>query len=170
MKYWIQAARPRTLILGLCGPSFVALYGTQFPDFNWTSWGLFTFTLLALQIVSNFANDLGDGLKGSDNNRQGEERMLSSGKLSISQFKKAHHRHLHSSICHRGWFFVNIRFRLVRANHFIRHRVIGNCRSTNLYIRQKSLWLPRTWRYFCHVIFWLLRRCYPIIFMHGPMG
>lgn len=89
MKYWIQAARPRTLILGLCGPSFVALYSTQFPDFNWTSWGLFTFTLLALQIVSNFANDLGDGLKGSDNNRQGEERMLSSGKLSISQFKKA---------------------------------------------------------------------------------
>jgi 1,4-dihydroxy-2-naphthoate octaprenyltransferase len=89
MKHWIQAARPRTLILGLCGPSFVALYGTQFAHFNWASWGLFTFTLLALQIVSNFANDLGDGLKGSDKNRQGEERMLSSGKLSVAQFKIA---------------------------------------------------------------------------------
>lgn len=89
MKYWIQAARPRTLILGMCGPSFVALYGTQFPDFNWTSWALFTFTLVALQIVSNFANDLGDGLKGSDNNRDGEERMLSSGKLTVAQFKTA---------------------------------------------------------------------------------
>lgn len=87
MKNWIKAARPRTLILGLSGPAFVALYGTRFPEFNWASWALFTFTLLALQIVSNFANDLGDGLKGSDKNREGEERMLSSGKLTSKQFK-----------------------------------------------------------------------------------
>lgn len=89
MTHWINAARPRTLILGLCGPVFVFLYAFNMPTFKLYSWLLFTITLLLLQIVSNFANDLGDGLKGSDKKKLGEQRMFSSGKINTPQFKKA---------------------------------------------------------------------------------
>lgn len=89
MQHWIKAARPRTLILGLCGPAFVYLYAFKTDSFSFYSWLMFTVTLLLLQVVSNFANDLGDGLKGSDSNKSGEQRMFSSGKLNVKQFKTA---------------------------------------------------------------------------------
>jgi 1,4-dihydroxy-2-naphthoate octaprenyltransferase len=46
-------------------------------------------TTLLLQIVSNFANDYGDAKKGADKNRNGEERMVQSGKISKFQMKVA---------------------------------------------------------------------------------
>ena len=39
--------------------------------------------------MSNFANDYGDGIKGSDKNRTGEARMVSSGAISPKQMKIA---------------------------------------------------------------------------------
>ena len=45
-------------------------------------------TTLGLQITSNFANDYGDGVKGTDNrNRIGPERALQSGALSKGELK-----------------------------------------------------------------------------------
>lgn len=47
-------------------------------------------TTILFQIVSNLANDLGDGLKGTDNeNRVGPERMVQSGAISPKQMKFA---------------------------------------------------------------------------------
>ena len=47
-------------------------------------------TTLSLQILSNLANDYGDGVKGTDNeNRIGPERALQSGKISPNQMKNA---------------------------------------------------------------------------------
>jgi 1,4-dihydroxy-2-naphthoate octaprenyltransferase len=40
-------------------------------------------------VLSNFANDYGDGIKGSDKNRTGEARMVSSGAITPSQMKFA---------------------------------------------------------------------------------
>ena len=46
-------------------------------------------TTLAYQIISNFANDYGDGVKGTDNDlRIGPERVLQSGALSRSKLKR----------------------------------------------------------------------------------
>ena len=47
-------------------------------------------TTLLFQIVSNLANDLGDSLKGTDNeHRVGPVRAVQSGKISVSQMKIA---------------------------------------------------------------------------------
>ena len=46
-------------------------------------------TTVAYQITSNFANDYGDGVKGTDNDtRIGPQRVLQSGALSASRLKK----------------------------------------------------------------------------------
>ena len=44
---------------------------------------------MAFQIISNFANDYGDGIKGTDNeHRLGPERTLQQGLLSAKALKK----------------------------------------------------------------------------------
>lgn len=45
-------------------------------------------TTLFLQILSNFANDYGDGIKGSDQYRETNDRMVQSGKISKEEMKK----------------------------------------------------------------------------------
>ncbi|HZH85978.1 MAG TPA: 1,4-dihydroxy-2-naphthoate octaprenyltransferase [Brumimicrobium sp.] len=83
LKSWIHAARLRTLPLSLSGiivGSFVA-YKQGFWDAS-----IFTLSMLTtlfLQILSNFANDLGDSYKGADSEgRVGPVRAIQSGKIS----------------------------------------------------------------------------------------
>ena len=40
-------------------------------------------------MLSNFANDYGDGIKGTDQERTGEARMVASGAITPKQMKKA---------------------------------------------------------------------------------
>lgn len=83
LKAWIQAARLRTLPLSLSGiivGSFAA-YAKGFWDAQ--IFGLAMLTTLFLQVLSNFANDLGDSYKGADNAyRVGPERAIQSGQIS----------------------------------------------------------------------------------------
>ena len=44
-------------------------------------------TTIGLQVLSNFANDYGDGIKGTDKNRIGPMRALQSGILSVKEMK-----------------------------------------------------------------------------------
>jgi 1,4-dihydroxy-2-naphthoate octaprenyltransferase len=90
IKSWISAFRLRTLPLSLSGivlGSFIAL-----NDTFW-NWGVFTFSILTtilFQIVSNLANDLGDTLKGADNEgRVGPIRSVQSGQIKVGEMKKA---------------------------------------------------------------------------------
>jgi len=47
-------------------------------------------TTVFFQVLSNFANDLGDGMKGTDNaKRIGPERSIQSGKISVPSMKNA---------------------------------------------------------------------------------
>jgi len=89
MKKWIRATRLRTLPLSASGiivGSFYALYNGFFV---WNIFFLALLTTLGLQILSNFANDYGDGIKGTDNNRIGEKRAVQSGEISAKQMKNA---------------------------------------------------------------------------------
>lgn len=89
MKNWIQAARLRTLPLSVSGilvGSAHAYYQNQFDGIIFT---LAILTTLAFQILSNFANDYGDGVKGTDANRIGEKRLVASGEVTALQMKKA---------------------------------------------------------------------------------
>jgi 1,4-dihydroxy-2-naphthoate octaprenyltransferase len=80
---WISAMRLRTLPLSVSGiilASFLAEYNGVF---QWKICVLAILTTLSLQILSNLANDYGDGIKGTDNDdRIGPERAIQSGKIS----------------------------------------------------------------------------------------
>ena len=46
-------------------------------------------TTIGFQILSNFANDYGDGLKGTDNDQRiGPKRMIQTGAISPAEMKK----------------------------------------------------------------------------------
>jgi 1,4-dihydroxy-2-naphthoate octaprenyltransferase len=58
--------------------------------FNWKIVIFALTTTLGLQILSNFANDYGDGIKGTDNDdRVGPKRAIQSGVISPAAMKKA---------------------------------------------------------------------------------
>jgi len=89
MKHWIQAARLRTLPLSLSGILMGAFLAQSKDSFNWEIFIFSLLTTIAFQILSNFANDYGDGIKGTDSSKIGEQRAVASGTISIKQMKKA---------------------------------------------------------------------------------
>ena len=85
---WIQAMRLRTLPLSLAG----IIAGSAVAYFNgfWDGliFGLAISTTVLFQVLSNLANDLGDGVKGTDNDdRVGPERAVQSGVISPKEMK-----------------------------------------------------------------------------------
>jgi 1,4-dihydroxy-2-naphthoate octaprenyltransferase len=90
IKSWLRAARLRTLPLSLSGivlGSFLA-FSRGFFDLNILI--LAILTTVGFQIISNFANDYGDGIKGTDNeHRIGPIRTLQSGEITPVQMLKA---------------------------------------------------------------------------------
>lgn len=91
MKDWIKAFRLRTLPLSLSGiiiSYFYFLFSSSSQ--NHIVFGLALITTVLLQILSNLANDYGDGVKGTDNeNRIGPERGVQSGSISSKQMLRA---------------------------------------------------------------------------------
>jgi len=61
----------------------------SFSIFQSPIFWLAIFTTIGFQVLSNFANDYGDGIKGTDNNRKGEARMVSTGAITPIQMKNA---------------------------------------------------------------------------------
>ena len=89
MKNWIQAARLRTLPLSLSGIIVGSAYAYHQGFYDYRILGLALLTTLGLQILSNYANDYGDGIKGTDVNRIGEKRMVAAGVITANQMKTA---------------------------------------------------------------------------------
>ena len=89
MKNWIQAARLRTLPLSVSGIIMGSAYAYYQNTFNGTIFGLAILTTLLFQILSNYANDYGDGVKGTDANRIGEKRLVAAGVITPQQMKNA---------------------------------------------------------------------------------
>jgi len=90
MKHWIEAARLRTLPLSVSGIIVGSFYAMSQAIFNWNIVIFALLTTLGLQILSNFANDYGDGVKGTDNReRIGPQRAIQSGKITPAAMKKA---------------------------------------------------------------------------------
>ncbi len=90
MKHWIQAARLRTLPLSVSGIILGSFYAMSQSMFNWKIVIFALSTTLGLQVLSNFANDYGDGIKGTDNkDRVGPQRAIQSGAISPVAMKNA---------------------------------------------------------------------------------
>ena len=86
---WISAARLRTLPLSLSGILVGSALAFPSGQFDAIIFWLAMATTLGLQILSNFANDYGDGVKGTDNDeRIGPMRALQSGVITDKEMKK----------------------------------------------------------------------------------
>ncbi len=82
-RIWISAARLRTLPLSVAGIVVGNALAIQHIEFSWLVFGGTLLTGVAFQILSNFANDYGDGVKGTDNeNRVGPKRVMQQKLLS----------------------------------------------------------------------------------------
>lgn len=83
---WVSAARLRTLPLSISGILVGTSIAAQQDHFNSAIFSLALATTLGLQILSNFANDYGDFVKGTDNDdRVGPQRALQSGLISRNE-------------------------------------------------------------------------------------
>ncbi len=89
MKKWIAAARLRTLPLSISGIILGSLIALSEGHWSWAIFILAFLTTLFLQVLSNYANDYGDGVKGTDAERIGEKRAVASGEISAKQMKNA---------------------------------------------------------------------------------
>lgn len=96
MKDFIQAARLRTLPLSMSGiilGAFLARWRLveEGQSWDWQVFALAMLVTLLYQVLSNFANDYGDGVKGTDQlrNQEAEQRAVASGKISAQQMKNA---------------------------------------------------------------------------------
>lgn len=86
---WVSAARLRTLPLSVSGIIVGTTIAAQQGYFNIVIFSLALGTTLGLQILSNFANDYGDGIKGTDNeDRVGPARALQSGLIGRKEMKQ----------------------------------------------------------------------------------
>lgn len=93
MKKWIKAARLRTLPLSVSGiilGSACAYQAVPSHSKFLLIFGLCLLTTLFFQVLSNYANDYGDAVKGTDNeNRVGPQRAIQSGEITKAAMKKA---------------------------------------------------------------------------------
>ncbi|CAM1344479.1 1,4-dihydroxy-2-naphthoate octaprenyltransferase [Tenacibaculum amylolyticum] len=100
VKNYIKAARLRTLPLSVSGIIVGSALGYEiayinnpgcFKGYFWLTsiFWLAILTTIGFQVLSNFANDYGDGVKGTDANRKGEARMVGSGAITPKQMKNA---------------------------------------------------------------------------------
>ncbi|MFT7073278.1 1,4-dihydroxy-2-naphthoate octaprenyltransferase [Patiriisocius sp. Uisw_017] len=89
IKAWISAARLRTLPLSISGIVVAAAVAKDAGMFSLSVFIFALLTTLGFQILSNFANDYGDGVKGTDNaDRVGPKRALQSGLLTEKELKR----------------------------------------------------------------------------------
>lgn len=87
---WLEAIRPRTLPLSLAGIIMGTAIAFAQGHIDWLIFTLALLTTIAFQVLSNLANDLGDGMKGTDNeDRIGPVRAIQSGVISQAEMKRA---------------------------------------------------------------------------------
>lgn len=89
IKAWILAARLRTLPLSVSGIIVGYAIAGIYKSEDVAVFILALITTILFQIISNFANDYGDGIKGTDNkDRIGPVRALQSGILTSKELKR----------------------------------------------------------------------------------
>ena len=87
---WISAMRLRTLPLSVSGILLASCLAAYNGYFEWPIFILAILTTLSFQILSNIANDYGDGIKGTDNeDRVGPERAIQSGRITPDEMFNA---------------------------------------------------------------------------------
>ncbi|MBQ2188935.1 MAG: 1,4-dihydroxy-2-naphthoate octaprenyltransferase [Bacteroidales bacterium] len=86
-KYWIQAARPKTLLVSMAPVIMSVAIASMCVTINWLPAVICLIFAVMAQILSNFVNDYADGLKGPDNERLGPQYLISAGFISQQQMR-----------------------------------------------------------------------------------
>ncbi|MFD1063726.1 1,4-dihydroxy-2-naphthoate octaprenyltransferase [Winogradskyella litorisediminis] len=90
LKPWISAMRLRTLPLSVSGIILGTCFAAYNGRFNIFVLILAILTTMSLQVLSNLANDYGDGVRGTDNDdRVGPQRAIQSGEITPEQMFEA---------------------------------------------------------------------------------
>ena len=90
IKPWLSAMRLRTLPLSVSGIILGTCFAIYNGRFSWWVLVLAILTTISLQILSNLANDYGDGVKGTDNDdRVGPQRAIQSGEITPDEMLDA---------------------------------------------------------------------------------
>lgn len=88
LQYFLMAARPQTLPVGIC-PILMGIYLVKTP-LNFSLLGITLLCVLCIQIGTNIANDYFDFKKGADTKeRLGPIRVTQAGLISPSHMKQA---------------------------------------------------------------------------------
>lgn len=89
-RVWLQAARPKTLIASVAPIAIGVAMASARTSILWP-WAFLTLiSAVALQIGTNYVNDLSDHLKGVDRaDRVGPTRVVQAGLVSVRQMKIA---------------------------------------------------------------------------------
>jgi 1,4-dihydroxy-2-naphthoate octaprenyltransferase len=84
MKNFILAARPKTLLAGIIPPIVTYVYFHSFTHSHAISWLILCVTgALAIQLATNFFNDIIDHKKGADAKRVGPTRVSAAGLVDL---------------------------------------------------------------------------------------
>ncbi|MDP5082234.1 MAG: 1,4-dihydroxy-2-naphthoate octaprenyltransferase, partial [Winogradskyella sp.] len=90
IKPWLSAMRLRTLPLSVSGIILGTCFAYYNGHFNWWILVFAILTTISLQVLSNLANDYGDGVRGTDNKeRVGPERAIQSGEITPNEMLDA---------------------------------------------------------------------------------
>lgn len=86
LKIWLKAFRLRTLPLAMSCTILGSFLAYAHGNFRWIVFVLALLTTLFLQILSNLANDYGDTIHGTDNDKRiGPERVTQKGWVTKNQ-------------------------------------------------------------------------------------
>ena len=90
-KHWISAARPRTLFLAASTVILGSGLAWHENKFSAVTFVLAFLLAISIQVLANFANDMGDFQKGTDTTgkRQGPALTLQRGVISPKEMKTA---------------------------------------------------------------------------------
>lgn len=90
LQIWLGAARPKTLPLALVSILTGSVLAYSHHEFSLPVAVLAFATATLLQILSNLANDYGDAVKGTDNDKRlGPMRAIQSGAVTTQDMKQA---------------------------------------------------------------------------------
>ena len=89
MNPWLKSTRPKTLPLSISAILIGASISNFYKPLDWFLFVLLIVIATSLQVLSNFANDYGDFQKGTDQIAERNDRMLTTGAISLKQMKRA---------------------------------------------------------------------------------
>lgn len=89
IKIWILGARPKTLFAALSPIITASFYAVYLEKFSWHLTALALIVAISLQVGVNYANDYSDGIRGTDDDREGPTRLVGQKLTSAKSVKFA---------------------------------------------------------------------------------